>query len=204
VFIWVIQDKSYVIAIFADIPDDEIRPIIKEAESFDIRKIKYKNRWILSCQGDEEKFWSKVTKAKKKEKNKQEILQASPIGSLMSKSKEMPNQSVAPSEQPLGKNLTSQKKESNMVSPSLKKKNEEKNIKKNEESEESKKEDLDQSMDAKKKLDEELEDSKSEDDVRKDIGSEIEKVKKEEEKKKIDEEMLKKCAAKKKILNKLE
>jgi len=62
VFIWVIKDKSYVLAIFANITADEIKVLIDAAANFDIRLIKYKKKWILGCVGDEDKFWKTCMK----------------------------------------------------------------------------------------------------------------------------------------------
>jgi len=63
VFIWVIKDKSYVLAIFANMTDDEIKVLIDAAANFDIRMIKYKKKWILGCVGEEDKFWKTCMKA---------------------------------------------------------------------------------------------------------------------------------------------
>jgi len=65
VFIWVIKDKSYVLSIFADIKDEEIKSIIESAMNFDIRTVQYRKKWVLSNANDEEKFWKICLKGNK-------------------------------------------------------------------------------------------------------------------------------------------
>lgn len=77
VFIWVIKDKSHVIAIFADVTDEEIREIIKVTGNFDIRSIKYRRQWLSYDQGDEDKFWDRVLRKHNERKRRpKELLRA--------------------------------------------------------------------------------------------------------------------------------
>lgn len=64
-----IQEKSRVIAIFADIEIDEIKEII-ETQIVDLRKIKFKKSWITESEGNFNVFWDKVIKAHKVLKEK--------------------------------------------------------------------------------------------------------------------------------------
>lgn len=95
VFIWVIKDKSYVIAIFADITDEEIKAIVSSAVNFDIRTVKYKKKWILSTVGEEEKFWKLCLKGNReknsdeKQKNKNDNKEISPGDNTNKNDKEM-------------------------------------------------------------------------------------------------------------------
>lgn len=71
-FIWVIKDKSYVIRIFADIEEEEVKQLIKFAETCNIKLIKYKRKWIKECNGDEAVFWNKIMKDITKSKTNSE------------------------------------------------------------------------------------------------------------------------------------
>ncbi len=62
VFVWVIKDKSYVLAIFADVHDEEIKAVVGLADLFDIKSIRFKKSWIKHCKDDEDIFWTKVIK----------------------------------------------------------------------------------------------------------------------------------------------
>jgi len=62
VFSWVIRDKSYVLAIFSDIDNEEIEQIISECKSLDLRRIRFKKKWISKYENKPLEFWTKVRK----------------------------------------------------------------------------------------------------------------------------------------------
>lgn len=71
VFIWVIKDKSYVIRIFADIEDSEIQQMINLVETCDLKRVRYKNKWLTQCKGDEQKYWEKILREQRKNRDKE-------------------------------------------------------------------------------------------------------------------------------------
>ncbi len=60
IFIWVIKDKCYVFTIFAYIQLDEIRDVIKECKKPDFKGLKFKAKWIVKCEGQEQLFWNRL------------------------------------------------------------------------------------------------------------------------------------------------
>ncbi|MDR3548364.1 MAG: PAS domain-containing protein [Candidatus Pacebacteria bacterium] len=60
IFVWVIRDKSYVIAIFAEITHDEANQIIEDTRKLDIKNLRYKKRWIVASGDNHEIFWKKL------------------------------------------------------------------------------------------------------------------------------------------------
>ena len=56
----VIKDKSYVLALFADISVQEIQTIIGEIKALDIKTLRFKRKWILKFQGLQDAFWKKL------------------------------------------------------------------------------------------------------------------------------------------------
>ncbi len=60
IFLWVIKDKSYVIAIFADITKEEATKIVEDSRKLDIKNLHYKRRWIASAGESHNVFWKKL------------------------------------------------------------------------------------------------------------------------------------------------
>ncbi|MDR3549191.1 MAG: hypothetical protein P4M11_13180 [Candidatus Pacebacteria bacterium] len=60
IFIWVIKDKSYVLAIFSDITQKEASRIITDSRKLDIKNLHYKKRWIETAGDSHESFWKKL------------------------------------------------------------------------------------------------------------------------------------------------
>ncbi len=63
--VWVIKDKSRVLAIFAEISTEEIRDIIAKAESLPISESRFDQRLLRRCNGNEEKFWHYMDSSKR-------------------------------------------------------------------------------------------------------------------------------------------
>eukprot|EP01022_Parablepharisma_sp_SALTPOND_P000406 TRINITY_DN101_c0_g1_i3.p1 TRINITY_DN101_c0_g1~~TRINITY_DN101_c0_g1_i3.p1 ORF type:complete len:849 (+),score=23.95 TRINITY_DN101_c0_g1_i3:2314-4860(+) len=99
VFIWIIKDKSCVIAIFADITEEEIKAITENIENFDIRNVVVKNRWVRACDGNEDKFWKKVIKCQGKDNDKE-----NPSNKPKTPEASSPS-AIVGSEKPLAKNV---------------------------------------------------------------------------------------------------
>jgi len=62
VFSWVIRDKSYVLAIFSDIDNEEMEQIISECKSLDLKRVRFKKKWISKYENKPSDFWNKVRK----------------------------------------------------------------------------------------------------------------------------------------------
>ncbi|MDR3548426.1 MAG: hypothetical protein P4M11_09225 [Candidatus Pacebacteria bacterium] len=60
IFVWVIKDKSFVIAIFADITHEEATKIIEGTRKIDMKNLHYKRRWIVAAGDGHETFWKKL------------------------------------------------------------------------------------------------------------------------------------------------
>ncbi len=59
-FSCVIQDKSYVLALFADIGPEEIEGVIAEMKRLDIKTLHFKRKWLRKYQTQQDEFWKKV------------------------------------------------------------------------------------------------------------------------------------------------
>jgi len=71
VFSWVIQDKSYVFAIFSDIEQSEINEVISDCKKLDIRHLQFKKKWISKYDNKPKEFWNRVNNSSDSE-NKHE------------------------------------------------------------------------------------------------------------------------------------
>jgi len=60
VFTWVIRNKSYVLSIFSDIEIEEIQEVIDGCKILDIKKIKYRKKWITKFEAKPSQFWNKL------------------------------------------------------------------------------------------------------------------------------------------------
>ena len=60
IFVWVIKDKSYVLAIFSDVTPEEAQLIIKGLRKVDIKNLRYKRSWITRAEALPDKFWDKL------------------------------------------------------------------------------------------------------------------------------------------------
>ena len=60
VFYCLLKEKSRVLSTFAGITDEEIKGLILEAARIDIKKVKYKQKWIYQCDGLQDKFYDKI------------------------------------------------------------------------------------------------------------------------------------------------
>ncbi len=60
IFLWVIKDKSRVVAIFADISPEEAKKIIVSSRQLDIKNFRFKAKWIIEAGEDNEGFWNKL------------------------------------------------------------------------------------------------------------------------------------------------
>ncbi len=66
IFVWVIRDKSYVLAIFSDISPEEAKRIIEDSRQLDIKNLRFKRKWITRAGEDHEAFWRKVVSENRK------------------------------------------------------------------------------------------------------------------------------------------
>lgn len=62
ILIVVIKDKSYVMAIFAEIKEEEIRRVIRQATSFPITNVRFRLQHVYDCKGNEDKYWRSVVR----------------------------------------------------------------------------------------------------------------------------------------------
>ncbi len=60
IFLWVIKDKSRVVAIFADISPEEAKKIIVDSRKLDIKSFRFKRKWIIEAGENNEGFWMKL------------------------------------------------------------------------------------------------------------------------------------------------
>ncbi len=70
ILIFVIKDKSTVMAIFAEIKQEEIRRLIKQAKSLHITSVRFQGRHVHNCAGNEEKYWRDVIREHKSALNR--------------------------------------------------------------------------------------------------------------------------------------
>ncbi len=66
IFVWVIKDKSYVLAIFSDISPEEAKRIIEESRQLDIKNLQFKRGWITRAGDNHEAFWKKLISQQRK------------------------------------------------------------------------------------------------------------------------------------------
>jgi len=89
IFNWVIKDKSYVIAIFSDIEQDEIRKVISECKKMDIRNVYYQNDWTEKYENAQNEFWQNLVGSRHHEdritKDLSKDLGEKPVINLMDK-----------------------------------------------------------------------------------------------------------------------
>lgn len=69
IFSWVIRDKSYVLAIFSDVENEELEQIISECKSLDLTSVKFKKKWIVKYADRPLDFWNKIRKSSDENKN---------------------------------------------------------------------------------------------------------------------------------------
>jgi len=60
IFLWVIKDKSYVLAIFSDIDTEEIEKVINDCKKLNIKNVKYKYKWLSKYENKPDLFWNKI------------------------------------------------------------------------------------------------------------------------------------------------
>ncbi len=60
IMIIVIKGKSGVMAIFAEITEDEIRIVLEHAQSLAISAVRFKSQYVADALGDDEKYWQLV------------------------------------------------------------------------------------------------------------------------------------------------
>ncbi len=62
IFVWVLKDKSSVLAIFSDIQPEEAAKIIDDSRQLDIKNLRFKRKWMTTTGENSEAFWKKLVR----------------------------------------------------------------------------------------------------------------------------------------------